>query len=353
MRHCNHGALIRQAVPVLRLKKWYDNLVQTRTLGRTGWTVSEIGFGAWGIGGAGGAAGYGPTDDGEARRAIRRALDLGCNFFDTADIYGSGHSEELLGEVLSASRKSVLIATKVGGDFYHAGSVHANFDPSYIQAALKKSLRRLRTDYIDLYQLHNPPLAVIKEGRVFETMERLQTGGQIRAWGVSIFEPIEGIEAIRRGKPAALQVVFNLLSWQPIHELFPLAQEEKVGIIAREPLHSGFLTGKYQEDPRFAASDLRSGWPREYIGTVTRQAARLGFLRRSDRTLTQAALKFVLTSEAVSVTIPGCKTVAQVEENMKASECPDLTQVELDRVAETVFGPRRAGRLDDETASAR
>ena len=138
--------------------------VRYRTLGRTGIRVSEVGFGAWGIGGNAHGNSYGPTEDATSIAAVRRAIDLGCTFFDSADVYGWGHSEEVLGEALADCRQDVVIATKVGGDFYHGG-VRLNFDPGYIAFALDRSLQRLRTDHVDVYQLHNPPLEMTGDPR--------------------------------------------------------------------------------------------------------------------------------------------------------------------------------------------
>src|SRR5256712_7670966 len=166
--------------------------MKTRTLGRTGLTVSEIGFGAWAIGGNAHGNSYGPTDDELSLAAIGRALELGCNFFDTADVYGHGHSEDLLGQALRGHRSEVIIATKVGGDFYH-GTPRMNFNSDYLEFALGKSCERLGTDYIDLYQLHNPPIQLIKDGRIFKILDRLKASGKIRHYGISIHDPQEGL----------------------------------------------------------------------------------------------------------------------------------------------------------------
>src|SRR3989442_13477629 len=152
--------------------------MQTRTLGRTGLKVSEIGFGAWAIGGNAHGNSYGPTDDAESIAAVQRAIDMGVNFFDTADVYGWGHSEEVLGEALGARRDGVHIATKVGGDFYHGG-VRMNFEPGYIAFALERSLKRLRTDHVDVYQLHNPPAEMMGDPETYEMLEALKTEHKI------------------------------------------------------------------------------------------------------------------------------------------------------------------------------
>ncbi len=154
-------------------RRSFGSRMKLRILGRTGLRVSEIGFGAWAIGGNAHGNSYGPTDDATSIAAVRRAVELGCTFFDTADVYGWGHSEAILGEALQGHRDEVAIATKVGGDFYHGG-VRLNFDPAYIAFALDRSLERLRTDHVDLYQLHNPPAETMAEPRTYEVLETLK-----------------------------------------------------------------------------------------------------------------------------------------------------------------------------------
>ena len=221
-----------------------------RTLGKTGLKVSEIGFGAWAIGGDAFGNSYGPTDDQTSLESLKKALDLGCNFFDTADAYGHGHSEELLGRALKGRRNEVIIATKAGADFYH-DPPRMNFSADYLSFALGKSLERLQTDHVDLYQLHNPPIQLLKTGKIFETLEKLVEAGRISYYGVSIHDPEEGIYAMKNGRPTALQVVFNILRQESKNRLFQAARENNVAIIAREPLSNGFLTGKFNEDSTF------------------------------------------------------------------------------------------------------
>src|SRR5207249_9854294 len=208
--------------------------MKTRILGRTGLKVSEIGFGAWAIGGNAHGNSYGPTDDAESIAAVRRAVELGVNFIDTADVYGWGHSEEILGEALEGHREDVRIATKVGGDFYHGG-VRMNFDAGYIAFALERSLQRLRTDHVDLYQLHNPPLAMMADPATYEVLDQLQAENKVRHYGVSVHEPLEAVMAIQTGKAAAIQLPFSFFRQEWIGEVFQLAARYKVGIVAREP----------------------------------------------------------------------------------------------------------------------
>lgn len=299
-----------------------------RVLGRTGIKVSEVGFGAWAIGGNAHGNSYGPTDDATSLAAVRRAVELGCTFFDTADVYGWGHSEELLGKALEGHRDEVVVATKVGGDFYHGG-VRLNFDPGYIAFALERSLTRLRTDRVDLYQLHNPPAERMADPQTYEVLNALKAEHKIDHYGVSVNEPFEGDLCLEAGKPEVLQIPFSLLRLEWTGGFLDHARKANVGIVAREPLGNGFLTGAHRTDARFPPGDIRSNWPRAMITGRAAAAERLGSLTAKGRTQTQAALRFVLAFPEVSVTIPGAKTPAQVEEDLAASEAPPLTESEV------------------------
>jgi aryl-alcohol dehydrogenase-like predicted oxidoreductase len=309
--------------------------MESRVLGRTRLKVSEIGFGAWAIGGNAHGNSYGPTDDATSVAAVRRALDLGVTFFDTADVYGWGHSEEVLGLALEGRRDDVVIATKVGGDFYHGG-VQMNFDPGYIGFALERSLKRLRTDRVDLYQLHNPPAEMTGDPATYEALESLKAEHKIDHYGVSIHEPVEGILAIESGRPETLQVPFSLFRQEWIDELFAAARRAGVGIVAREPLGNGFLAGAIRPGARFPEGDIRARWPPGMVAARALAADRLRALARPGRTLAQAALRFVLAFPEVSVAIPGAKTPAQVEENAGASSVEPLADDEV-RLARSLY----------------
>lgn len=302
-----------------------------RVLGKTGLKISEVGFGAWAIGGNDHGNSYGPTDDKQSLAAIGRALELGCNFFDTADVYGHGHSEELLGQALKGHRSAVIIATKVGGDFYH-GTPRMNFNSDYLEFALGKSCERLGSDYIDLYQLHNPPVQLIKDGRVFKTLEKLKASGKIRYYGISIHDPQEGLLAMRNGGIGAVQVVFNIFRQEAKNQLFRGATQNNVGIIAREPLANGFLAGKLKSESTFHQGDIRHSFPPDYVSQLTTAVDQLRFVESNSRTLAQAALRFVLDHKDVSTVIPGAKTPEQVDEDLTSSESPPLTGEELLRI---------------------
>jgi aryl-alcohol dehydrogenase-like predicted oxidoreductase len=319
--------------------------VKRRTLGRTGLAVSEIGFGAWAIGGDQYGNSYGPTDDAESLRALRRAVELGCTFFDTADVYGHGHSEELLGQALRDVRDRVIIATKVGGNFYNRG-VHpllhdriqqlldgplaavppdaplpvthdTVFDAAYVRFAVTQSLRRLQTDYIDLLQLHNPPLALIARTETWQVLEELKQEGLIRWYGVSVHPPAEGLAAITVTMPDTIQIAYSLARREAADELFPAARAARVGIIAREPLANGFLAGAYAPGATFPQGDIRARMPAPYVAQLTALGQRVRELAaQSGLTAAQLALKFVLDQDAVATAIVGMKTVKQVDENL-------------------------------------
>jgi aryl-alcohol dehydrogenase-like predicted oxidoreductase len=292
--------------------------------------VSEIGFGAWGISGRG----YGPTDDTESIRTLHKALDLGVNFIDTADSYGDGHSEELIGKVLKErGDKETIIATKFGWDFYGRGGIKSNLKRDYIFFAVEGSLKRLGRDWIDLYQVHNSKPDAIKEHDVYETLEKLKKQGKIRFYGVSAFYLNDGIEAIKTWNPDTIQVVYNILDQEAGEELLPQALNNDIGIIAREPLASGIISGKYDENSNFPKSDHRRGWSKSFLEERARKISKLKFLEKEGRSLTQAAIRFTLYNEAVSVVIPGAKTERQVEENVKAGEI-ELDMSELKRLKE-------------------
>ncbi len=297
-----------------------------RKLGNTGITVSEIGFGAWAIGGRAEAAGtpygWGNVSDEESLAAIRRARELGVTFFDTADSYGFGRSESLLGIVLSRRRTEVIIATKVGVSRETGGKLSKDFSPRHISLAVDGSLKRLRTDYIDLYQLHNPTLDELRRDEVHEAMDRLQEVGKIRFWGVSVTTPEEGIEIINRGWGYTLQVLYNVLNQAPAQELFPLAKARGYGIIARVPLASGLLSGKFRQDTVFAADDVRQNFltPKRLEEVIPRVDEAKSIIGGTARSLAEGALRFVLCNDAISTTIPGARNVRQVEMNVAVDE---------------------------------
>jgi len=316
--------------------------------------VSAIGFGAWAIGGAseasGAPLGWGRTSDDESLAAIRRARDLGVNFFDTADSYGFGRSESLLGIVLSRKRSDVVIATKVGNVRSSSNELGKDISKQHIFHAVDGSLKRLRTDFIDLYQVHNPTLDELRREEIQDAMERLQDAGKIRFWGVSISTPEEGIEVVQRGWAHALQVLYNVLNQSPAKELFPLAKEKGYGIIARVPLASGLLTGKFRIDSLFASDDVRQNFltPRRLQEAIERVDEVKSIIGGAARNLAEGALRFVLAEEAVSSTIPGARNARQVEINVAALEgvlSPQILEKLRSRLSDYNFYHRHGIRL--------
>jgi aryl-alcohol dehydrogenase-like predicted oxidoreductase len=307
--------------------------MQYRTLGRTQLRVSAVGFGTWAIGGTRGGEGYGPTDDRVSCGAVLRALDLGCTFFDTADLYGHGHSERLLGIALAhaGARERVVVCTKAGFH-WEAGPGVRDFTAPFLAARLRASLTRLRTDHVDVFLLHNPTLEQIRRGEGFEGLARVKHTGLARAVGVSIHAPEEGLAALEVFPDLdVIEVVYNFVSQDARAALFPAAAARSVAIVAREPLSNGFLAGLHRPGARFPAGDIRAHWHPEF---VTRLHATARWLERHAvagpvRTPAQAALRFVLDDPHVSVVIPGIKTPAQAEEDLAAADLPPLVLPEL------------------------
>jgi len=206
-----------------------------------------------------------------------------------------------------------------------------NFDSGYVAFALERSLKRLRTTHVDVYQLHNPPMEMMGDPETYEVLEALKAEHKIDHYGVSVHEPAEATLCLEAGSPEVLQIPFSLFRQEWIDEIFDAARKANVGIIAREPLGNGFLTGKIRPDARFPPGDIRHHWPPSMVAGRAAAAERLSFLTGSNRTMAQAALRFVLAFPEISVTIPGAKTIAQAEENAAASDSPPLSKDEVAR----------------------
>ena len=303
--------------------------MRQRQLGRSGLAVSEIGFGAWGIGGnKDGAVAYGPTDEAQSLDALSAALDAGINFFDTADLYGFGESERLIGKAFASRRDRVVIASK-GGMLDPQG--RQDFTPGHLATSLEASLKRLGTEYVDLYQLHGPALDQL-DGLI-TPMDALRRQGKARAIGISLRAPEDGKRALELYPFDSVQVNFNLLDQRAVDSgLMELCQQRGAGIIVRTPLCFGFLTGGYSATQNYDASDHRSRWNIEQR-KVWASAYELfsGIKGRAD-TPAQFALRFCLSFDAVSSVIPGMLTRAHVEENAGASNGPALGAAEIGRI---------------------
>lgn len=311
--------------------------MQYRTLGRTGLRVSEVGFGAWAIGGPARLGpvetGWGEVDDALSLRAIEAAYDAGVTFFDTADVYGDGRSERLIGKALGPKRDRVVVASKVGNRTTPAGEWVKDFSRAWILEGIEASLRRLGMEYVDLYQLHSAADTAHYRDETFEALERLKAQGKIRFYGISVGPCAHGPWVIRNTPADVIQVVYNMLEREPEQELLPLAKERNVGIIARVPLASGFLSGKFTPETRFAANDHRARtYPPEKIAAMVGRVGRLGFLTEGKtKTPAQAALQYCLADPAVSAVIPGAKTPEQARANAAASDGVLLTADEVRR----------------------
>ncbi|HSE43180.1 MAG TPA: aldo/keto reductase [Acidobacteriota bacterium] len=294
-----------------------------RLLGRTGFRVSEIGFGAWAIGGAmdvsGFPVGWRNVNDTDSIAAIEKAIELGINFFDTADMYGRGHSEDLLGTALKG--KDVIIATKVGNRV-EGHSARKDFSVAYVRQSLEGSLKRLNRNVIDLYQFHNPEANDYRREDLFEVLQKLKEEGKIRAAGVSISSPREGLALLKHPVIDSIQVLLNVLNQEPARNLVPEAEAKGVGIVVRVPLASGLLTGKFKETDRFFSDDNRSNYltPRRMKETIAAVDRIQEITAKTNLPLAATSLAFLLHFSGVSCLIPGAKNPVQVEQNASASD---------------------------------
>lgn len=303
-----------------------------KTLGKTGLRVSAVGLGTMVHAGH-----FGPMKDSESLSAIETALDLGVNFIDTSDAYGAGYSETLLGNALKGKRDKIIIATKGGNVMVGPNRGKRIFEPDYIERVMDDSLHRLQTDYIDLYQLHNPTVDVIERGEVWQVLEQAKQAGKIRHYGVSINTMEEGMAAVKDGRAETVQVEYNLLTQAPAEQIFPLAQQANVGVIARIPLKRGILTGKLTQadEARFQGEDVRArSFKGEAFAKELAKAAQLRFLVHGPvETLTQAAIAFCIAHPAVSVVIPGARNADQMRENAAGADI-DIPPADLDKIAD-------------------
>ena len=313
-----------------------------RRVPNTSLKVSEVGFGVWTLS----TGWWGEVSDEKAHRLLRDALDRGINFFDTADTYGNGRGERLVGDALAGVRDEVVIATKFGYDFYHfqgerkgQQEIPQDFSPQHIRFACEESLKRLRTDHIDLYQIHNPKMSAVEQDDLYQTLDALKKEGKIVTWGAALGPAIgwleEGTRLVRERKTPCLQMIYNLLEQDPGRDLIREAREAGACIFVRVPHSSGMLEGKYTKDTVFPENDHRRHRKREWLITGLQKIEKLDFLTQDKgRTLGQAALKFILAEPAVVSTLPNIYGEEQIDEFARASECPDLTGEELARIAE-------------------
>jgi aryl-alcohol dehydrogenase-like predicted oxidoreductase len=311
-----------------------------RGLGDTGIRVSEVGFGVWTVS----TGWWGEVDDERSVRILRRAFEKGINYFDTADTYGSGLGETLLADAFRGMRDEVVISTKIGYDFYNHAARRGqqerpqDWSEEFIRFALEQSLRRLGTDYIDFLQLHNAKMDAVEDDALFELLQEFKEEGKVRAYGIALGPKIgwleEGVRAMRERELAGVQMIYNLLEQDPGRGLIEAARETDTSLIVRVFYSSGILEGKYTEETTFAKNDHRRHRSREWLLDGLKKVEQLGFLTESgDRTLSQAALKFVLASPEIVSTLPNIYDEEQLGEFAAAPDTPDLTEDELSRIA--------------------
>ena len=318
--------------------------MRTRILGKTGIEVSEVGLGCWAIGGPARLGnfqiGWGKVDDSESLRALEAAFDCGITFYDTADVYGAGHSEELLAKAFGSRRSQVVIASKGGNITNEKGDWQKIFTGEFLTRRVEDSLGRLKTDYIDLYQLHTPRSE--EEYREAlgsaEALDRLVKQGKLRAYGISIGPIDHGLLQIADGFGSTIQLIYNILSREPEEELLPEAKAANTGIIPRVPLAYGFLTGKFTRESTFNEDDHRShSVPREKLVDWVDKVDRLKPIAAElVISMPQMALQYILASDAVSVVIPGGKTEQQVRQNAAAGQAPPLPEEAIERIRQAV-----------------
>ncbi|MGI4788944.1 MAG: aldo/keto reductase [Janthinobacterium lividum] len=327
--------------------------MKKRVFGNAGAEVSEVGLGCWQLGGSD----WGDVSGEEALSILQAAADSGVTFFDTADVYGGGRSESLIGTFLKQTTAPVFVATKLGRAGDPGGM--ANYTRSAVRAHTEASLKRLGIDALDLTQLHCIPQSVLEDGEIFEWLGELQQAGKIRRFGASVESMEEAKICLAQEGLASLQIIFNIFRQKPITEIFDQAQRQKVALIVRLPLASGLLSGKYRKDTQFAPQDHRTynrdgqafnvgetfaGLPFEH---GVEMADLLKPLVPEGMTLAQMALRWCLDFEAVTTIIPGAKNPAMAEANASVSALPplppalheQLSRFYSDQVAEYIRGP--------------
>jgi aryl-alcohol dehydrogenase-like predicted oxidoreductase len=308
-----------------------------RELGRTGWKVSSLSFGAWAIG-----ADWGTVDDRESYAALNRAIELGVNFFDTADVYGDGRSERLLAKLRQQHQDQIYIATKAGRRLNpHTAQ---GYNRANLTAFVERSLKNLKTEALDLLQLHCPPTQVYYTPEVFDVLDDMVKAGKLKYYGVSVEKVEEALKAIEYPNVQSVQIIFNMFRQRPAELFFEQAKQRKVGILARVPLASGLLTGKLKPDSRFASDDHRAynraGESFDRGETFSGVDYSAGLLAVEDlkaicpagMSMAQFALRWILMFDAVTCAIPGAKRPAQVDENFSAGDLPRIPTETMDQV---------------------
>lgn len=307
--------------------------MRQRPLGRTGLSVSAIGFGAWGIGGhSEGGRSYGATDDAVSLAALDAAFAAGVTFYDTAPLYGLGHSETLIGQAFRHRRDRVVIATKAGYRDFVSGP---DFSPAALSASLEASLGRLGSDYVDVLQLHDPdPAHLAAHPEIAATLARLRDQGKVRVVGASVKSPADALALLAEPLFQVVQCNLSMMDVRAVEcGLLERAAAQGVAVIARTPLCFGFLSGQYDDGTSFAADDHRARWPRPQLRAWSEGARQLrAAAGQVEEDGAMTALRFCLSFTAVACTIPGMLDPAQVAANIPAGDCPPLPPEALARV---------------------
>ncbi len=308
-----------------------------RRFGRTDWQVGEIGYGMWGM------AGWTGSQDAESLASLQRAIDLGCNFFDTAWAYGDGHSEELLGKALRANQgKKLYVATKVPPKnrcwpSKREFSLEVSYPPEYVSEYVEKSLHNIGVETLDLLQYHTWEDNWLDDQRTARTIEKLRSSGKVRAVGISMnrWEPWNGIRAVKSGLIDAVQVIYNIFDQNPEDQLFPACRANNVGVIARVPFDEGSLTGTLTLESRWPKEDWRSTYfvPENLLSSVEHADA-LKYLVPPGASMAEMALRFILNNPDVATIIPGMRKIHNVEANIATSDkgpLPGVLHAELQK----------------------
>ncbi len=312
--------------------------MQYRQLGPTDLSISTVAFGVWSVS----TGWWGKVEKPDAIRLLQQALELGVTLFDTADTYAEGYGEELLGEALGKRRHDIVIGTKFGYDWYNQQPREGHrerpqrWDAEFIRYACEQSLRRLGTDYLDLYQLHNPRIETIQNDEVFDTLDALVEEGKVRYYGTALGPDIgwraEGDASMAERRVPSMQIIYSIIEQQPARYFFPTANQEGTGLLARVPHASEILTDQFENQAKveFDPSDHRAHRRQEWLDTAFRKREKVKFIAQgTGRTFAQAAIQFCLSEPAIAAVLPNIVTEAQLREFAAGADAPPLTEEEL------------------------
>ena len=324
--------------------------MQMRVLSDAGIEVSAVGFGVWTVS----TGMWGIHDEEFGKKLLRRSLELGINFYDTADVYGDGKGETILADAFEGRRDEIVIGTKFGYDFYNHPGIQPNqrerphdWSPAFIQRACEESLRRLRTDRIDFYMLHNPRMDALESDDIFETLDSLKAAGKIRAYGAALGPALKADRQVEEGvysvehRQMAVQIIYNMLEQVLGEGIFPAARKNNSPVLVRVPHASGILEGTYTEETQFGANDHRSHrvstdeMRKKWLLDGLKKVEKLRFAaEESGRTLGQMAIQFILSEPCIGALFPNIYDEKQLEEFAAATDTPAFTAEELKQVSE-------------------